>query len=198
MWLPLFEIANHYRMGSFLLPLCGQYAVRQLSVSCHFGLMLAPIAHESCLWTVPQWIELGPPFGRHIIRPTLAGALRRTLPGGVVVCSPVVLSFSHTHDNVIMYTSDATDATDTHTESHTQTYTDTDIHTHTHRQTRTHKDTHTDTHTHRHTDRVGVSDAAAPVIRVRKRVSCGDACCFVGLFVGRSLTLVACQSPGAK
>ena len=49
MWLRLFEIAYHCKMGSFLLPICGQYAVRQLSVSCHLGLMLAPIAHESVM-----------------------------------------------------------------------------------------------------------------------------------------------------
>ena len=49
MWLPLFEIGYHYRMGPILLPLCGQYAVRQLSASCHPGLMLAPIAHESVM-----------------------------------------------------------------------------------------------------------------------------------------------------
>ena len=49
MWLPLFEIAHHCRMGSFPLPRCGQCAVRQLSASCQVGLMLAPIAHESVM-----------------------------------------------------------------------------------------------------------------------------------------------------
>ena len=49
MWLPLFELDYHYRMGSILLPLRGQNAVRQLSASCHFGLMQAPIAHESVM-----------------------------------------------------------------------------------------------------------------------------------------------------
>ena len=49
MWLPLFEIGYNYRMGPIRLPLSGQYAVRQLSASCHFGLMLAPIAHESVM-----------------------------------------------------------------------------------------------------------------------------------------------------
>ena len=49
MWLPLFEIGYHCRMGPVLLPLCGQHAVRQLSASCHVGLMLAPVAYESVM-----------------------------------------------------------------------------------------------------------------------------------------------------
>ena len=51
MWPPLFELGYNYRMGSILLPLRGQIAVRQLSASCHFGLMQAPIAHESVMNT---------------------------------------------------------------------------------------------------------------------------------------------------
>ena len=49
MWLPLFELDYHNRMGAILLPLRGQNAVRQFSASCHFGLMQAPIAHESVM-----------------------------------------------------------------------------------------------------------------------------------------------------
>ena len=67
-----------------------------------------------------------PPSERHIIRPTLAGALRRTLPGGGVVCfSCCSQIFSHARDTVIMYASDASERqTQTQTHRETQTHTD--------------------------------------------------------------------------
>ena len=100
MWLPLFEIGHHNRMGPILPPPCGQYAVPQLSASCHFR--LAPIAHESVMnpstilsWTVPQWIDLRPPSKGeklpHTGRSAPAHTARRGL-GSLVVPVRVFLS----------------------------------------------------------------------------------------------------------
>ena len=174
-WLPLFEIGCHYRMGPTFLPLCGQDAVRQLSASCHLGLMLAPIAHESEMKAsaIPldgASVDRGEAtFGRCIIAPHWQERCGAHCQEEPLVVSRVCFSqlTSHAHDIVIMYASDAPDASDRHrqtqtdTDKHrqaqtdtyrnpqTQTPTDTDRH----RQTQTGTDRRADRETGRQTDR---------------------------------------------
>ena len=82
--------------GTHVLPLCGQYANRQLSVSCHFGLMLAPFAHESVMKasTLPRKAHHLPHTGRS---PPAHTARRGRF---LFSCGSQILSLAH--DIVIM------------------------------------------------------------------------------------------------